>query len=131
MQLRTLFLTIALITISGCSVFGARFDNNEYASFTRLYVQADNAIQYCADPDALRVKIDIISQEAEFLYLYTKHLPKNNETHAIAKILRGNIKELKQAYTNGVKSEGYCRIKLTILTQHVERALAAVGVKVH
>lgn len=131
MQLRTLILTIALITISGCSVFGAKFDNNEYASFTRLFVQADNAIQYCDDPDALRVKIDIIAQETEFLYLYTKHLPKNNETHTIAKILRGNVNELKQAYANGARSETYCRIKLTILTQHVERALAAVGAKVN
>jgi len=127
--MKFLLVIATAIAISGCSIFGARFDSNEYASFVHLHTEAAVAIDNCNNPDALRANIDSMVEEITFLYTYTKHLPNNSNTFNIATILRANINELDQAYTDGTKSETYCHFKLKLMTQHLDRALEAVAVK--
>ena len=127
--MKNILLITAIILISGCSLFGARFDNNEYESFVRLHTEITFAAENCNNPDVLRTNIYDIVKEVEFLYTYTKHLPNNNNTFNIVTILRSNIKELDKAYTDGSKSETYCRAKLSILEQHLERSISTVATK--
>ena len=122
---------IAVILLSGCSMFGATFDNNEYASFARLQTQSHFAINSCTTPDELRLHINSMVEEVEFLHIYTKHLPRNNETHKIVTLIRANITELKNGYAKGKKSTIYCKIKLNTLSQSIQRAMEAVAIKAH
>jgi len=122
---------IAVILLSGCSMFGATFDNNEYASFARLQTQSHFAINSCTTPDKLRLHINSMVEEVEFLHIYTKHLSRNDETHKIVTFIRANIIELRNGYAKGTKSAKYCEIKLNTLSQSIQRAMEAVATKVH
>jgi len=122
---------IAVILLSGCTLFGATFDNNEYASFARLQTQSHFAINSCPTPSDLRLHIDDMVKEVEFLHIYTKHLPRNTETHNIVTLIRANVIELRNGYAKGDKSIKYCEIKLNTLSQSIQRAMEAVATKVH
>lgn len=127
--MKFLLVLATAVILSGCSIFGARYDNNEYASFVHLRIIAASAMEYCGDPETLSYHIKKLDNRAEFLYHYTKHLPKNNDTFDIATILRSNVNELDEAYTDGTASETYCRFKMELMIQHIDRALEAVAVK--
>ena len=82
-QLRTLLIATVLVTLSGCGIFGASFDNNEYAGYARLHAQTTVAVGHCTDFDMLRSDIDRMSEQVEFLHVYTKHLTDNDESYNI------------------------------------------------
>ena len=129
-QLRILLIVSVLVTIAGCGVFGAKFDNNEYAAYARLQSQTTIAQDHCGDFDELRLDINKMNEQVEFLHVYTKHLDSNAESYNIALILRRNVKELKTAYDGQNKSEAYCTFKLRLLSEAIENALEAVTTKV-
>ena len=129
-QIRILLIATVLVMLSGCGIFGAPFDNNEYAAYARLHAQTTIATEHCTNFDALRSDIDDMSEEVEFLHVYTKHLSYNDESYNIALLLRQNVKELKAAYTTQNKSKTYCIYKLKLLSQQIDRALEAVSAKV-
>jgi hypothetical protein len=128
--MRNFIIITAFVLLSGCSLFGAKFDNNEYASFIRLETQTLATINKCDTPDDVRASLNSMVNEVGFLYTYTKHLPKNEETHQIVKVLQANIDEMKSRYDKSNPSTAYCKIKLTTLSKSTERALKAITSKV-
>jgi len=128
--MRILLITTVLIALSGCSLFGAHFDNNEYASLARLHLEADTALQSCAEPDTFADDLDGLKHEAKFLYTYSKHLPDNEQSVTIAKILLANVTELDKRFASGTMSDTYCTFKVNFLIQQINRALQAEASKV-
>lgn len=129
--MKILIVVTMTVALSGCGIFGARYDTNEYSTFVQLHTLAKDAQKSCGNPDELRPKISALVTRADFLHTYTRYLPDNEETFEIATILQANIHELEKAFTDGTKSETYCRVKLDILNVSLERALQAVAVKGH
>jgi hypothetical protein len=111
-------------------LFGAQFDNNEYASLARLHLEADTALQSCDDPLTFANDLDGLKYEAKFLYTYSKHLPDNVQSVTIAKILLQNVDELDTRFAGGKMSETYCTFKVNFLIQQINRALQAEASKV-
>jgi len=118
-----------IIGLSGC-VTSAHFDNNEYAASVRLEVHTRQMFGFCETPSKIKLMIEQLEFDMEYLVTYTGFLEDNKSTHEIALILQSQVKELKQSYEKGVPSDTYCQLKLKILNIEVQRLLGAVSKKV-
>lgn len=122
-------ILILTLFLSGC-VTSAHFDNNEYASVVRLEVYTRQISTSCENPTKVKMMIDQLESDVEYLVTYTKFLKVNKSTHEIALVLQSQVKELKQAYEKGTPTDIYCQVKLKILNIEIQRALEAIAKKV-
>lgn len=128
--MKNLIILSAILLLSGCTLFGAKFDNNEMASVARIAVESKLAAETCSDTLSTVRAIRSLKKEAMFFETYTKHLPDNNESHKIAIIINETILEMEERYKTSDPSIGYCKIKLLIIKKQAIRTLESVGDKV-
>jgi len=128
--MKKLTLLFSVILLSGCGIFTASFDNNEYQSFARMESQMRIAERDCNDANTVRTHLKEITKEVEFLITYTKYIPDNEGTHKISNIVRDTIEEMNMRYYTSDPSEGYCKAKFNIMQKHLQRSLESVGNKV-
>jgi len=126
-------LTFALIVVllSGCSMIAPKYDNNEYKLLVSLEVDSRLLVKDCSDPQLVQHRLKHMVNTSELFFTYTFYIPHNDDTYEMAKILRTNINELKERYSQeSPPSKFYCGIKSKILIESTQRALEAVGSKV-
>ena len=74
----------------GCSMLGAKFDNNEYAAFARIEAVARTAYPECHRPKIVRDLLVDLRTESEYLYTYSRYLPRNEDTTEISDTIRNS-----------------------------------------
>jgi len=121
---------LLIVIISGCaSQIGATYDQNEYGSLVRLEVLSRMGMELCDFPDKVKSQVTTIREETEYLFIYTKHLPNNEDLHQIAIRLGTQAGMMEIRYAFKPPSVGYCKAKLLILNRGVTRALKAAANK--
>jgi len=123
----TIIAIIVAGVLVGCAPFGAVKDTNEYERYVVVDLVATHAKEQCGT-DAVGSYIKQLRNETEFLEIYTKHIPYNEESHKIASILHDQAVELDERSQKGMSDE-YCKAKTEIIKQGAERAMEAVLTK--
>jgi hypothetical protein len=124
------FLMIGLISvITGCSVIGAKYDANEYSTFTRIAAEAMEAKQVCGNQEQVRYYASRLRDDSAFAIIYTKYESYNEETFQMATEIKKMVDELNVSVDKGNMSQTFCSIKLDIIQQSAETAMRSSASK--
>jgi len=119
-----------IVSVSGCaSQLDATYDQNEYGSLVRLEVISRMGMEFCHQPEKIKEQVTDLRRETEYLFIYTRHLPNNEDLHRIAVQLGTQAGMMEIRYAFNPPSVGYCKAKLLIFNKGVTRALKAAGNK--
>jgi len=126
-----ILLTVLLtITLSACSLFPAKYDNNEYQMLVNLVVSTEELLLSCnGNGEITKALLPQLQKDARALEIYTKYSPRNKNVNNVAKILADDIREIIRHYKRKGHSKSYCGIKADFLHQKALRILEAVGKK--
>ena len=112
----------------GCAT--AKFDSNEYDSFSQVEALSRVAVEHCNNFEMESVFVEALRIDMEHLVSYTKYLPHDKDTHNIAIVLKDQMVEMEKRYKADTPSEYYCQSKLKIFNDGVNRAMKAMIKKV-
>ncbi len=127
-HLKSFIVALAFLFNTGCSTFGAYFDNNEYAALAQMETTIESMHDNCGRPDKVIAGIGLLQYEANYLYVYSSHLKYNTEMHDIAGRIREQVTELSKRYNDGkIPSEAYCSLKLNMLGNIINVTMDAVA----
>jgi hypothetical protein len=85
---------------------------------------ATHTVAHCGTESTAALVKQLV-HETEFLEIYAKYIPNNDESHQIAVILHNEAVEFDDRAQQGM-SEAYCKAKAGIIKQGTERAMEAV-----
>jgi protein involved in sex pheromone biosynthesis len=114
-------VTVSLI-LSGCA---ATFDNNEYSRLVDM--RSDLREEQCADTDTAKTMVRKAVKDAEWLMVYSRHLPSNSNTQAMLDAYYPGVKEFAEAYDRTTPSVVFCRLKVRNLTDQLDIMLSTTA----
>lgn len=121
---------IVTFLLSACSAFPQKFDNKEYSMLVNFVVSTEQLRKNCqGDGEVVKGLLPGLQRDARVIELYTQHIPRNEEVHNVAKILKGDVDEFVKRYNNKPHSKAYCEVKSDLIVKKAERILEAVSKK--
>lgn len=127
MKTKTLTTIIFAALVTGCSAMPQYYDNNEYELLARIETTTRLIQENCGDSTKVMNFVPTLVEDSELLDTYTQFVPRDEEAHKIAHILKGDARELESQYKKGTDNPTYCKLKTEALLVKVRSALTAVA----
>ena len=126
--MKKLYLLVAVMLLTGCSLLAPDFDNVEYNQFVRLETHAEYLQEECsAGADATFLVPHRLKQmkfHSDVLASYTAHLSGHEELARVAEILNSDIHEM---INRGEMSKTYCELKAKQFKIKITRIIESIG----
>jgi hypothetical protein len=114
MKITTILLSVAILT--GCA---AQFDNFEYARLVDMRVATTPT--KCQDSSDAQDLANYLISEAEWLTVYSKHLPRNQTTVSMVDALASTASIFASQYQNNpATSQFYCEAQIAVIRDQLD-----------
>ena len=122
--MKRIFMVALALSLTGCAVWDAYFmapyDANEYLQITEIRVVAGQYRQQCDNFQASAVNAQDITRRTIMFERYSEYIPRNENGYRAARALNEIAQGLGVAYSKGIVSATYCRLKYNSLEQAAE-----------
>ena len=121
---KLLISCIAILSLSGCALWMASYDSNEYLLVTKVRTIAETT--NCDNPLNTAGNIETMYINAKEFKNFAQYIPRNQATIDLSNNLFILVDELhkKESF-----SPAYCKIKLNIISKSAEQIQQVVGSK--
>ena len=122
--MKKLLLAFLALALTSCALLDAYlmapYDANEYLLITEIRVSAAQHRQQCDSFNQSAVNAQSMLNRVTLYERYVEHIPRNDNGTRAAKALTEIAQGLNVAYSKGIVSATYCRIKYTSLENSAE-----------
>jgi hypothetical protein len=122
--MKRIVLALTCVLLSSCALLDAYlmapYDANEYLQITEIRVMAGHYRQQCDNFQASTVNAQDITRRTMTFERYSEFIPRNENGYKAAKALNEIAQGLGTAYSKGIVSSVFCRIKYNNLEQAAE-----------
>ncbi len=122
--MKRMILAFSCVMLSSCALLDAYlmapYDANEYLQITEIRVLAGQYRQQCDSFQASAANAQDITRRTVMFERYSEYIPRNENGHRAAKALNEIAQGLGVAYSKGIVSATYCRLKYNSLEQAAE-----------
>lgn len=123
---KSLTVLTSTLILSACALFPSKFDTNEQAKLTDIILLSqDDSV--CVQP-SINVVVNDIDKTAQWLKIYSEHLPNNEKLTDMTKNLSDITKDFRASYLKDKPpSHFYCRSKMKIINEASKKMLDVSG----
>lgn len=121
--MKKLYLLVAVMLLTGCSLLAPDFDNVEYNQFVRLETHAEYLQEECKTGEAMP-RLNAMKFYTNSLASYTANLSGNEEIARVAAILDQDLQEMLD---RNEMSPTYCELKAKQFKIKITRIIESIG----
>ena len=122
--MKKILLALSTLLLTSCALLDAYlmapYDATEYLQITEIRVMAAQYRQQCDNFQASAVNAQDITRRTVMFERYSEFIPRNKNGYRAAKALNEIAQGLGVAYSKGIVSATYCRLKYNSLEQAAE-----------
>jgi hypothetical protein len=122
--MKKILLAFLALALTSCALWDAYlmapYDANEYLQITEIRVMAGQYRQQCDNFQASAVNAQDITRRTVMFERYSEYIPRNENGYRAARALNEIAQGLGTAYSKGIVSSVFCRIKYNNLEQAAE-----------
>jgi hypothetical protein len=122
--MKRIVLALTCVLLSSCALWDAYnmapYDTNEYLQITEIRVMAGQYRQQCDNFQASAANAQDITRRTVMFERYSEYIPRNENGYRAARALNEIAQGLGTAYSKGIVSSVFCRIKYNNLEQAAE-----------
>jgi hypothetical protein len=122
--MKRIITILFLLQLSGCALWMASYDSNEYLLVTKIRTVAENT--NCGNPINTASNIETMYIDASQFKNFAQYIPRNQATIDLSNNLYVLVDELHKKEN---LSPAYCKIKLNIISKSAEQIQQVVGSK--
>ncbi len=113
--MKRIVLALTCVLLNSCALLDAYlmapYDANEYLQITEIRVMAGQNRQQCDNFQASAVNAQDITRRTMTFERYSEYIPRNENGYRAAKALNEIAQGLGTAYSKGIISATFCRLK--------------------
>jgi hypothetical protein len=113
--MKRIVLALTCVLLNSCALLDAYrmapYDANEYLQITEIRVMAGQYRQQCDNFQASAVNAQDITRRTMTFERYSEYIPRNENGYRAAKALNEIAQGLGTAYSKGIISATFCRLK--------------------
>lgn len=122
--MKRIVLALTCVLLSSCALLDAYlmapYDANEYLQITEIRVMAGQYRQQCDNFQASAANAQDISRRTVMFERYSEYIPRNENGYKSARALNEIAQGLGTAYSKGIVSSVFCRIKYNNIEHSAE-----------
>ena len=122
--MKKILIALSTLLLTSCALLDAYlmapYDANEYLQITEIRVMAGQYRQQCDNFQASAANAQDITRRTVMFERYSQYIPRNENGYRAAKALNEIAQGLGVAYSKGIVSATYCRLKYNSLEQAAE-----------
>lgn len=122
-------LILGCLILTGCGVFQAPFDNNEYSYINQLYTLSDYYKLDCSNTTKTLNNFEQLSLISITLVNYSQDLPDNENTIKAVTALNTVVQTTKQQMSTGNHSQRFCELELDNIKHAAGTVKSAVATR--
>ena len=122
--MKKIFIALSTLLLTSCALLDAYlmapYDATEYLQITEIRVMAGQYRQQCDNFQASAVNAQDITRRTVMFERYSEYIPRNENGYRAARALNEIAQGLGVAYSKGIVSSVFCKIKYNNLEQAAE-----------